>query len=97
MRRIDELLESVALKEEDYEMITEELLTESELDELKERVLQVVREVLELKLLSSKLDIHPLVIMLSMYIGAEVFGIIGIFIGPIYCLIAKDLIYEGTL
>lgn len=44
MRRIDELLESVALKEEDYEMITEELLTESELDELKERVLQVVRE-----------------------------------------------------
>ena len=44
MRRIDELLESVALKEEDYEMITEELLTESELDELKGMVLQVVRE-----------------------------------------------------
>lgn len=44
MRRIDELLESVTLKEEDYEMITEELLTESELDELKEMVLQVVRE-----------------------------------------------------
>jgi predicted PurR-regulated permease PerM len=32
-----------------------------------------------------------------MYIGAEIFGIIGILIGPIYCLIAKDLIYEGTL
>ena len=60
-------------------------------------LLQVVREILELKFLSSKLDIHPLVVMLSMYIGAEVFGIIGIFIGPIYCLIAKDLIYEGTL
>ena len=60
-------------------------------------LLQIIREVLELKFLSSKLDIHPLVVMLSMYIGAEVFGIIGIFIGPIYCLIAKDLIYEGTL
>ena len=60
-------------------------------------LLQVVREVLELKFLSSKLDIHPLVVMLSMYIGAEVFGIIGLLIGPIYCLIAKDIIYEGTL
>lgn len=56
-------------------------------------LLQIIREVLELKFLSSKLDIHPLVVMLSMYIGAEIFGIIGILIGPIYCLIAKDLIY----
>lgn len=60
-------------------------------------LLQIIREVLELKFLSSKLEIHPLVIMLSMYIGAEVFGIIGLLIGPIYCLIAKDIIYERTL
>lgn len=60
-------------------------------------LLQIIREVLELKFLSSKLDIHPLVIMLSMYIGAEVFGIVGILVGPIYCLIAKDIIFEGTL
>lgn len=60
-------------------------------------LLQVVREILELKFLSSKLDIHPLVVMLSMYIGAEVFGIIGLLIGPIYCLIAKDIIFKGTL
>lgn len=60
-------------------------------------LLQIIREILELKFLSSKLDIHPLVIMLSMYIGAEVFGIIGLLVGPIYCLIAKDIIFEGTL
>ena len=60
-------------------------------------LLQIIREILELKFLSSKLDIHPLVVMLSMYIGAEIFGIIGLLIGPIYCLIAKDIIYEGTL
>lgn len=59
-------------------------------------LLQVIREILELKFLSSKLDIHPLVVMLSMYIGTEVFGIIGLLVGPIYCLIAKDIIYEGT-
>lgn len=60
-------------------------------------LLQIIREILELKFLSSKLAIHPLVVMLSMYIGAEVFGIIGILVGPIYCLIAKDIIFEGTL
>lgn len=60
-------------------------------------LLQIIREILELKFLSSKLDIHPLVVMLSMYIGAEVFGIIGILVGPIYCLIAKDIIFEGAL
>lgn len=55
---------------------------------------QVVREILELKFLSSKLDIHPLAIMLSIYIGAEIFGFIGILAGPVYCLLAKDILYS---
>lgn len=60
-------------------------------------LLQIVREILELKYLSYKLDIHPLVVLLSMYIGAESFGIIGILVGPIYCLLAKDIIYEKNI
>ncbi|MCQ2969508.1 MAG: AI-2E family transporter [Clostridium sp.] len=55
---------------------------------------QIIREILELKFLSSKLEIHPLAIMLSIYIGAEIFGIIGILVGPIYCLVAKDILYD---
>lgn len=55
---------------------------------------QIVREILEVKFLSSKLEVHPLAIMLSIYIGAEIFGLIGILVGPIYCLIAKDIIYS---
>lgn len=55
---------------------------------------QVIREILELKFLSSKLEIHPLAIMLSIYVGAEIFGIIGILVGPIYCLAAKDILYS---
>lgn len=54
---------------------------------------QLIREILELKFLSSKLEIHPLAIMLSIYIGAEIFGFIGILVGPIYCLVAKDILY----
>ena len=60
-------------------------------------LLQIVREILELKYLSYKLDIHPLVVLLSMYIGAESFGIIGILVGPIYCLLAKDIIYVENI
>ena len=35
-------------------------------------------------------------LLIFIFLGM-IFGIIGILIGPIYCLIAKDLIYEGTL
>lgn len=53
------------------------------------------KEILEAKFLSSKLDIHPLVVMLSIYIGVKIFGFIGIIVGPIYCIIAKDIIYTN--
>lgn len=58
-------------------------------------LVQIIREILEAKFLSSKLDIHPLVIMLSIYIGVRIFGFIGILMGPAYCIIAKDIIYEN--
>lgn len=53
------------------------------------------KEILEAKFLSSKLDIHPLVVMLSIYVGVKIFGFIGILVGPIYCIIAKDIIYAN--
>ncbi|GAB6170116.1 AI-2E family transporter [Clostridium carnis] len=53
------------------------------------------REILEAKFLSSKLEIHPLIVMLSIYIGVKMFGVIGVIAGPVYSIIAKDIIY-GT-
>ena len=53
------------------------------------------KQILEAKFLSSKLDIHPLVVMLSIYIGVNIFGVIGIIAGPIYCIFAKDIIYTN--
>ena len=53
------------------------------------------KQILEAKFLSSKLDIHPLVVMLSIYIGVNIFGVIGIIAGPIYSIIAKDIIYTN--
>jgi len=57
-------------------------------------LVQVVREILEAKFLGDKLDIHPLVILLSIYIGVEVFGILGILVGPMYSIVAKEIIYN---
>lgn len=53
------------------------------------------REILEAKFLSSKLEIHPLAVILSIYIGVNMFGFIGVIAGPIYSIIAKDIIYDN--
>lgn len=57
-------------------------------------LVQVLREILEAKFLSSKLEIHPLVILLSLYIGINLFGILGIIVGPMYSILAKEIIYS---
>ncbi|MGG7057641.1 AI-2E family transporter [Clostridium nigeriense] len=54
-----------------------------------------IREILEAKFLSSKLEIHPLIVIISIYIGVNMFGFIGIISGPIYSIIAKDMIYSS--
>ena len=53
------------------------------------------KEILEAKFLSSKLEIHPLIVIVSIYIGVKMFGFIGIISGPIYSIIAKDMIYSS--
>ena len=44
--------------------------------------MEVVRSIMEPKLLSKSLDIHPVAILMSIYIGLKLSGIIGI----IYCI-----------
>lgn len=57
-------------------------------------LVEVIREILEAKFLGEKLDIHPLVILLSIYIGVKIFGILGILVGPMYSILAKEIIYS---
>ncbi len=53
----------------------------------------IMREILEAKFLSSGLHIHPLVILLSLYIGINLFGVLGIVYGPLYGILAKEIIF----
>ena len=57
-------------------------------------LVQVVREILEAKFLSDKLDLHPLLILLSIYIGVKIFGMLGIIIGTMYGILAKGIVYS---
>jgi predicted PurR-regulated permease PerM len=57
-------------------------------------LVQVTREVLEAKFLSNKLELHPLLVLLSVYIGVKLFGILGIIVGPMYGILAKEIIYS---
>lgn len=60
-------------------------------------LVQVIREILEAKFLSDKLDIHPLLIILSVYIGVKLFGFLGIIVGPMYGILAKEIIYSREI
>lgn len=58
-------------------------------------LIQISREILEAKLLSDKFNIHPLLILICVYIGMKLFGMIGIFVGPIYGILAKEIVYDN--
>lgn len=58
-------------------------------------LVQIIREVLEAKFLGEKLEIHPIAILVSIYIGVKVFGILGILVGPLYSILAKEIIYSS--
>lgn len=57
-------------------------------------LLQINRQILETKFMSTKLKIHPLLILISVYVGVKLFGIIGLFMGPLYVISAKEIIFS---
>lgn len=61
-------------------------------------LLQIVREILEVKLVGKNLRIHPVITIISLYIGVVIFGIYGVIFGPLMVILAKELynkFYEG--
>lgn len=55
-------------------------------------LLQLNRQIMEAKFMSINLKIHPLLMLISLYIGGKIFGLPGLIIGPIYLLIVKEII-----
>lgn len=50
----------------------------------------VFRELLEPRLIGDKMGLWPVAMLMSVYVGAQVFGGLGVIYGPIYLIIATD-------
>nr|WP_315020333.1 sporulation integral membrane protein YtvI [uncultured Aminipila sp.] len=57
----------------------------------------IVRNILEPKIVGSQLGLHPVVTLISMFIGANLFGVIGLFGFPITLSLLKHLNDAGTI
>ncbi len=59
----------------------------------------LARELLEPKLIGAKMGIFPIGILIAVYAGVQIFGIIGVFLGPLYMMILCEcykLIYNKS-
>lgn len=57
----------------------------------------LIRQIMEPKIIGSQIGLHPLVTLLSMYVGLKFFGLLGMFIGPISLIIVKNLQDAGAV
>ncbi len=54
-------------------------------------IMSVARQVLEPKLVSKNIGVHPIFTLIAMYTGFKVIGIMGLLIGPIVLIIVKNI------
>ena len=59
-------------------------------------IMSVVRQVLEPKIVSGNIGIHPIFTLIAMYTGFKVIGVMGMLLGPIILIILKS-IFSRTL
>jgi len=55
----------------------------------------MVRQILEPRVLGKQIGLHPLITLMTMYIGLKLFGILGMIIGPVSALIIKNFYESG--
>lgn len=60
-------------------------------------IILILRQVLEPKLVATKLGLPPVLTIAAMYIGTQLFGFIGLFLMPIITIMIKRLNDEGVL
>lgn len=54
-------------------------------------IIIVVRQLLEPKIVSRHLGIHPIFTLIAMYTGFKLSGLIGLFIGPVILIILQNI------
>lgn len=55
-------------------------------------VVLVIRQLIEPKVLGEQIGLHPLVTLMSMYLGLQFLGFVGLIVGPVTVLLFKNII-----
>lgn len=60
-------------------------------------IITVIRNIIEPKIVGSNIGLHPVVTLISMFIGVQLLGVIGLFGFPILLSLLKNLNDNGTI
>lgn len=60
-------------------------------------VITVIRNIVEPKLVGQQIGLHPIVMLLCMYVGVRIFGVVGLIALPVAILVAKFVFDQGRL
>ena len=54
-------------------------------------IMSIIRQILEPKLVSKNIGVHPIFTLIAMYTGFKLIGVMGLLIGPIALIIFKNI------
>ncbi|MNJ72019.1 hypothetical protein D3C77_686270 [compost metagenome] len=60
-------------------------------------VILVARQLIEPKVLATSVGLEPLSILISMFAGLQLFGVLGLIVGPVSFVIAGAMIRAGVV
>ena len=60
-------------------------------------IITIVRQSLEPKIVGGQIGLHPVVTLVSIFVGGKLFGILGVFLLPIAAVMVKKLHEDGSL
>ena len=60
-------------------------------------VITVIRNILEPKIVGEQIGLHPLIILICMFVGVKLFGFLGLFVLPLIVIILKNLNDNGKI
>ena len=59
-------------------------------------IMSIIKQLIEPKVVSGQIGIHPIFTLIAMYTGFKLIGILGTLLGPIILIILKD-IFSGMI
>lgn len=54
-------------------------------------IIVIIRNILEPKIVGQQIGIHPLAMLVSIYVGLQIFGFIGVFVLPLILVVTRNL------